>query len=231
MRFLLDMKHKNIKKAQIAYIKFIMDKTGLSLSALAKKCGIHESTLTRPFNKKNYKHNYSATTMGKIENLTGIKQSMTNDIISQGVSVELLRVAGVAAAGTWLEAAVMDDDTLAPLPIPPLPKYAGYSQYGILISGTSLNKKAHDGSYAICVSYDELELSVPPEHKFVHIQRTRAGIIETTIKKIIYRDGKVEFCPHSNDPKHTQCLTLSSPEDDILVEIKGLVIGWFTPED
>lgn len=61
-----------MEAAAIAYVKYVMNITDLSPSGLAKKSGISSTTLTRALNDPKHKFTLSMTTLGKIEDATGI---------------------------------------------------------------------------------------------------------------------------------------------------------------
>lgn len=51
----------------VAYVRHVLEKTGLSPTALAESAGIASTTLTRPLNSADYKFALSNTTIRKIE--------------------------------------------------------------------------------------------------------------------------------------------------------------------
>lgn len=58
-----------------AYVRYVMERTGLSATALAKKADMPSTTLTRPLNNPEHKFSLSSTTIEKIARATGITLS------------------------------------------------------------------------------------------------------------------------------------------------------------
>jgi transcriptional regulator with XRE-family HTH domain len=58
-----------------AYVRYVMERTGLSATALAKKADMPSTTLTRPLNNPEHKFALSSTTIEKIARATGISLS------------------------------------------------------------------------------------------------------------------------------------------------------------
>jgi transcriptional regulator with XRE-family HTH domain len=55
-----------------AYVRYVMEVTGLSATALAKKAGMPSTTLTRPLNDPTHKFSLSNSTVQKIATATGV---------------------------------------------------------------------------------------------------------------------------------------------------------------
>lgn len=233
LRNLATMEDDRLKKAQKEWLEEVIETRNETLTELARAAKVNPSTLTRFFNNPDHKSNLSATTVSKIESLTGMKSPVPNKVTPMWHKNGFVNVVGVAKAGAFFDVSVADDEIDEVIPVGPNPRYSGKTQYALRIEGTSINRhpKAQDGDYAICVVWGDLGLSDPPNEKFVHVQRQRGGLTEVTIKKVEYTDGEPHLVPFSNDPRHTERLTLSHPDEDTIVEIKGLVIGWYSHED
>ena len=54
------------------YLKYVIQKTGLTASAIAKKAGLSSTTLTRPLSNEDYNFELSTRTLRKIEEATGV---------------------------------------------------------------------------------------------------------------------------------------------------------------
>lgn len=73
-----------------AYVRHVMEVTGLSATALAKKAGMPSTTLTRPLNDPEHKFALSSTTIEKIASATEI--SLSSFLAKRGGVRELERV-------------------------------------------------------------------------------------------------------------------------------------------
>lgn len=73
-----------------AYVRHVMEVTGLSATALAKKAGMPSTTLTRPLNDPEHKFALSSTTIEKIASATHI--SLASFLSQRGGVRELERV-------------------------------------------------------------------------------------------------------------------------------------------
>lgn len=73
-----------------AYVRYVMEVTGLSATALAKKSNMPSTTLTRPLNDPQHKFSLSNTTLEKIAAATGI--TLSAFLNSTGAVRELQRV-------------------------------------------------------------------------------------------------------------------------------------------
>lgn len=63
----------------LQYARHVIDQLGTSPSGLAAKIGVSSTTLTRPLNSKNHKHNLGRDTLDKIADKTGIPYSTFRD--------------------------------------------------------------------------------------------------------------------------------------------------------
>lgn len=57
---------------EIEYLRRVLEKTGLTPSALARRAGVASSTITRALNDPSHKFRPSTTTLGKVSIATGI---------------------------------------------------------------------------------------------------------------------------------------------------------------
>src|SRR5690606_38702988 len=128
----------------------------------------------------------------------------------------------------WKDVSIIADDYYVHEEIPVIenPRYAGYQQYALLVEGNSINRKIRDGEYAICVSWGDLGADLK-NGQFVHVERTRGGLQEVTIKKVVIVNGRVSLYPDSDDPRFQDPIELGHEDEDTEVTIRGLVIGTF----
>jgi SOS-response transcriptional repressor LexA len=114
-----------------------------------------------------------------------------------------LAIRGTVAAGTWLEIDAMSlEEPIGSVPIPPDPSHQNASSFGLVVSGTSINRIAADGDVLVCLSTLETGYS-PRDGDLVIVERRRAqeGLIEVTAKRFYRFHDRVELSPESTDPK------------------------------
>lgn len=135
-----------------------------------------------------------------------------------------LPVLGEVQAGVWCEAEVADTLRYPPLPIFPDPLYSSKAQFALRVRGESMNKVVQDGAFIVCVSWAEVGRD-PKENDLVVVERRRAGLVETTIKRIKIIAGEVSLVPDSTDPRWQSPITLESGTDGEEAAITALVVG------
>lgn len=150
-------------------------------------------------------------------------------------AVASLPVKCVAKAGYWAEPEMLQDaqennEYGQFISIPPRPGYDVEPQYAVRIDGNSINKIAPSGAYAICVRYDAWPGGEDIEKlagRFVHVERTRGGLIENTIKKLVMTNGAPALWPYSHDTRHQTPVPLGNGDDDT-ISILGVVLGFYS---
>ncbi|NVM42806.1 helix-turn-helix domain-containing protein [Ochrobactrum intermedium] len=142
-------------------------------------------------------------------------------------SVISVPVIGKSAAGIWLEAEAMVLHETVTVPAVPSDIYPPDKQVAIKVEGPSMNKILPDGCFAIGVL---IEAARYPQHNdIVAVRRTRAGLVETTIKRYLNIEGEILLMPESYDPAYKTAIEYRSYEDDTQVEIFALIIGSYQP--
>lgn len=214
-----------------AWIREICDDLGITFTELARRAGIDSATLTRFMNKPTYKPNLSDTTLQKIAEAVHrpLPQTGTqNTHLPRMIGLPTVKVVGTAAAGLWKDVSIIAAGNYVheEIPVIETARYAGHEQYALLVEGQSINRKIKDGEYAICVAWDGLGAE-PKNGQYVHVERSRAGLQEATIKMIRIHDGRIELWPDSDDPRFQEPLTLDHDDEDTEVRIRGIVIGTF----
>lgn len=212
-----------------AWIQQICDETGLTYTELARRAGVDSSTLTRFMNNPQYKPNLSDTTLQRIAASVNraVPTPTTTLSLPSLIGVTTVKVIGTAAAGLWKELSITSDDYygMEDIPVAENPRFAGKKQYALLVEGHSINRVIQDGEYAICVSWDDLGKFDPTPGQYVHVERSRGGLQEVTIKKIQIANGHVQLWPDSTDPRFQTPVDLDSHEEETEITIRGLVIG------
>ena len=152
--------------------------------------------------------------------LTGKETNLTNIL-----PLKHIRVEGVSQAGMFKDISFIDDDEheREEIPIPYSNEYSHAHQYGLLVSGDSMNNRFKDGSYVHCASWGDLGLELKIGMT-LHVERIKAAsMVETTIKVYAERDGKRWLDPDSTNPKHLPIEINGGLDTEII--IKGAIIG------
>lgn len=147
-------------------------------------------------------------------------------LLRQTVTVEGLPVRGQVAAGVWHEISENQDPDVRRAPVAPDPRYPVGHQYVLEVVGNSVNKFAKDGSLITCV---DCSVTDPRPNDLVVVERSRGGLIETTVKRLKTVNGSRELWPESDDPAHQEKLALAHPKGEATVSIKAIVIWASNP--
>lgn len=136
-------------------------------------------------------------------------------------------VVGRVAAGVWLDADsyTYDDDTW--VPAVRSPEYRNGRQVAYRVEGPSMNRILPDGVYAIGVLFEDARH--PRHNDVVILRRIRGGLVETTVKRYLVKDGEAILMPESDDPRYQSPIVLAADEADTQVEIHALVVGSYRP--
>lgn len=161
------------------------------------------------------------TTVGWL--LTGSDEKQT-----EPQAVPSIPVVGKVAAGVWMEAEQYELPEGQPL-IPAAPSYdfPPRHQIALRIEGTSMNKLFPDGAFVIGVLFEHARS--PRNGDVVAVRRSRAGLVETTVKRYTEKDGTILLMPESSDPRFQTPVEMRSNESDTQVEIFALIIGSYMP--
>lgn len=143
------------------------------------------------------------------------------------IPLTTIPVVGRIAAGVWTDADAYQYEDETRIPAAPSPDYPASVQIAMAVDGTSMNKLMPDGSYAIGVPFEHARPL--RNNDVIALRRERGGLVETTVKRYVEKDGKQLFMPESDDPKHQAPVELSSPESDTNVQVFALVIGMYKP--
>jgi SOS-response transcriptional repressor LexA len=136
-------------------------------------------------------------------------------------------VVGKVAAGLWLDADSYEYADETWVPAVKSPEFRNGNQVAYKVEGPSMNRILPDGSYAIGVLFESAR---QPRHRDVVIlRRTRAGLVETTVKRYLVDGDKVLLMPESDDPRYQTPIDLAAVEEDTQVEVHALVVGSYRP--
>lgn len=140
------------------------------------------------------------------------------------VDGEGMPVKGFVRAGIWQESYAPEND-LATLPISADARFPKHLQFALEIKGDSLNKRARDGEFAVCVEWHG---PVQPTDVVV-VERRRAGLFEATIKVVEALDAEaMRLVPDSDNPAHKPIVVRKSDvKDGEEIAIVGKVLGYY----
>ena len=117
---------------------------------------------------------------------------------------DVLPIRGEVAAGLWIEAEpITDDSAVERAPVPPSAAYPVAAQYGLRVRGTSINRRASEGDILRCIDIGMTGIE-PQDDDIVIVQRDRdhGALREVTAKVLRRQSNKIVLHPDSNDPKH-----------------------------
>lgn len=136
-------------------------------------------------------------------------------------------------AGLWYEVDGFAQDYPAPpQAVLPDPRFAEWPQWLEEVVGDSVNLRIAPGGFAHVV--DAVAMGYAPRNgDYVVVERRRAGghLRERTIKQLEVTETGVKLWPRSTNAKWSEPITLTDgcADEDVEVEIVGLVIGAYSP--
>lgn len=232
------------KEMAVAYLRAVIEETGLTATELARAVDVSPSTFTRPLNNADFKYAPKFPALKAVSDKTGIRlpaalvaagAQLTTKLPNK-VSPAFLPVRYKVQAGHWYEVDEYVDAFIeeATYPVAPDPAYAQWPQWLELVIGDSVDLEIPEGHYAHVV--DALEMGYAPRAgDLVVIERHRAGglIRERTIKQVdVAADGRISFVPRSRNPRWSDPVVLNggaANDDGVEVRLVGLVIGSYRP--
>lgn len=152
------------------------------------------------------------------------ESSASGQIIDLDQVAEGMPVLGTAQAGAWLEA-IVRDRVEERIPVNRDPRYPFAEQYALRVSGNSMDQIIPDGSYVICVNFDQSGLPLRPG-LIVHVEQTKHDLSEVTIKEIALENGRLVLIPRSSDPDFKPIRW--SENEAVEIKVRGVVVGQFS---
>lgn len=140
-------------------------------------------------------------------------------------AAEGLQVRGFVQAGVWQESYSPEGD-LKTLPIVGVSGFPVHRQFALQIKGDSMNRRAKDGAYAICVEWH----GPLANGDVVVFERRKNGFFQSTVKVVRLKDGMVELWPDSDNPAHQDPLIVKRQdlEDGEELAVVAKVLGFFS---
>lgn len=160
--------------------------------------------------------------------LTGRKSTNVRpDVMLRNAPIvdgEGMPVRGFVRAGIWQESYAPENE-LASLPISADARFPKHLQFALEIKGDSINRRARDGEFAVCVEWHG---PVQPSEVVV-VERRRAGLFEATIKVVEALDAEtMRLAPDSDNPAHKPIVVRKSDmRDGEEIAIVGKVLGYY----
>lgn len=134
-----------------------------------------------------------------------------------------LSVVGKIQAGTWLDRSIIDDDgEHEVIPVARDARFPRARQYGLAVSGDSMDLEYPDGSYVSCVDFFDAGLPLK-DGMTVHVERHNGPLVEVTLKCVDTVDGMRVLAPRSSNPKHLPIPLEGDGGTEIVV--RGIVTG------
>ena len=207
-------------------VKNIRKELGLSQSEVARRVGVKPQAIQSLESGRIKSPKYIVTLANVLnvspESLLGINEP---EYLTNILPLKHIRVEGVSQAGMFKDISFIDDNEheREEIPIPYSNEYSHAHQYGLLVSGDSMDKRFKDGSYVHCVSWADLGLELKTGMT-LHVERIKAAsMVETTIKVYAERDGKRWLDPDSTNTRHLPIEINGGLDTEII--IKGAIIG------
>lgn len=144
--------------------------------------------------------------------------------------LEGLPLLGNIQAGAWVEAVEAPEGAgVEMVQVVRDPRFPHARQYALKVVGDSMDLDYPDGSVVTCVSFADSGLALT-EGMIVHVERHQAGgqLVETTLKQVQRRNGKIHLVPRSSNPRH-RAFAIDGESNDTEVICKGVVLGGWAP--
>lgn len=201
-------------------LKELREEHGLSIAALARLVGTSHATISRLESGKMQLTELWARKIATVMKI-GVAEIFGEVMTPMTPGMAVL---GEVQAGVWKEAEVADELRYPPLPILPDHVYSKVRQFALRVRGDSMNRVVQDGMYIVCASWPELGRE-PEDGDLVVVERRRAGLIETTLKRVRIEKGSLVFVPDSTDPRWQEPVRIDHLGDGEEIAIIALAIG------
>lgn len=125
--------------------------------------------------------------------------------------IRRIPVLGEVAAGLWREVmpkTALDAESHISLDVD---GYERTKLYALRVVGTSMDKFYPEGRFLVVAPAAEAGVR---DGDHVIVERSRAGLIETTVKELVVDSGRLVLWPRSNDPAHQTPIIILNHEDD-----------------
>lgn len=166
--------------------------------------------------------------------LPSILKGDAGDIVSpRWVAPTFLSVKYRCSAGAWFEMdAISQVFPASAQPVAPDARYSEWDQWLELVEGDSIDLLIKPGSFAHVVDAIDMGYAAR-DGDLVVVERRRDGgaLRERTIKQVQIVGRRIQLWPRSSNPKWATPLVICAgarPDEDVEVEIVGLVVGAYS---
>lgn len=206
-------------------VKRLREAIGLNQSELARRLGKSPQTIQALEKGRHLKPGYIVELAEVLKVTPQYLATGQVDRVNETLPVGNLRVEGVVKAGEFRDITIIEDNEYEreTIPVAMDGRFPMCRQYALRVEGDSMNLLFPAGSYVTCVSWADTGLEWA-DGMIVHVERYRAGLVETTVKALQLVAGRPKFLlPRSTNARHKP-IELDGDEDTEIV-IKGLVTG------
>jgi SOS-response transcriptional repressor LexA len=204
-------------------LRRILDQRGLDMKKVSKEAGLGE-TAVRDMLVGRVKEP-GVSTLAKVADALNVSiGALLGESTYEERMSRYVKVVGSAAAGAWQEVTHQDFDVYE-IPIPVDPKWSAGDLFALEVKGTSINRRARDGDWVLCLRTESAPRPIQ-SGDWVVVERIDNGRVETTIKQV--RWGKLgwELWPDSNDPHWQNPTSLAETKDGIEVRVAAFVLDF-----
>lgn len=216
------------------YLKYFRLRAGLNAPELGKKVGASRHQIYRlEADDKELSSKWAAKLaphlgISEIELMYGANANKTTQPqdIGSGEFIPV-PVVGSVSAGIWLESQeVFSDEPQGFGGAMRDPRFPKEAYFALLVNGESINKRAKNGTYLICVDINKADI-IPQIGDVVIVQRMRdqGGLIETTAKILIKNGEDFELHPYSSHEKHQAPIAINMNSMDGNDEIRVIAVA------
>lgn len=172
------------------------------------------------------KRSLKADDMQKIAKEIGNNELLTVKEVSLRSELPELPVIGTIRAGAWIETYMLEHDDQGTIPVSRDHRFPAARQYALAVSGDSMDLKAPDGSFVVCVDYGESGLRLKAG-MIAHVESIEVDKSETTLKEIAFDNGQMILVPRSSNPVYRPIT--AAKHNGVEVKIRGIVLSVYNP--
>jgi SOS-response transcriptional repressor LexA len=209
------------------WLKAELAKPGRSQSALARHLGVVPEIVNRIVHgRRQVKANEADVIRAYLAATeSGVPATLTR-IAPHASTTAPLPVKGTVEAGSWRESVALSELGYEPETLIAPRSVVDSGAFALRVAGPSMDLLYPDGSYVVVQPWHGGHL---PFGKRVIVERSRDGLIETTVKELVRgSNGEPELCPRSSHPAHQK--PIAYKEEDVTIRLVGVVIWSMRPD-
>lgn len=204
-----------------------------SLAEAIERAGTNPSALALAIGRdKDYIRDYLVGRKRslKAEDLKKIQEQVGEQLTMREVALQsdlpAMPVVGTIRAGAWIETYMLAHDDQGTIPVGRDTRFPHARQYALAVSGDSMDQKAPDGSFVVCVDFAESGLELKPG-MIAHVESVEVDKSETTLKEIAVEKGQLYLVPRSSNPIYKPIRMNGHKGVEIFV--RGIVLSVYDP--